>query len=255
MASARIRTECGFKSGAESLTESHEFLGHASQDSKSRSSKARKIEALLACRCTLRGAHLIDIGTGSGVIAKHFADLRADVVATDRDAVRPIPGIPFHRTADSSLPFETGKFDVVIYNHVIEHVGERADQLEHLTEIRRILRPGGLLYIAVPNRWAIMEPHYRIPFLSWISARSASSLLRLTRKGRLYDCRPLSRRELERMLREVGFSAEDVTLEALEHFMRHELSRTMRHIVSIVPRSVVRALMPIIPTIVFIARA
>jgi SAM-dependent methyltransferase len=30
---------------------------------------------------------------------------------------------------------------------------------------RRVLRPGGVLYLAVPNRWSLVGPRYRLPFL------------------------------------------------------------------------------------------
>ncbi len=48
------------------------------------------------------------------------------------------------------IPFDDNHFDVVLCNHVLEHV---RDDLQALKEIRRVLRPGG---------WAIVQ----IPFFS-----------------------------------------------------------------------------------------
>jgi len=48
------------------------------------------------------------------------------------------------------IPFEDGKFDVVLCNHVLEHV---RDDIKAMSEIRRVLKPGG---------WAIMQ----IPFFA-----------------------------------------------------------------------------------------
>lgn len=48
------------------------------------------------------------------------------------------------------MPFEDGKFDAVLCNHVLEHV---ADDIRAMSEIRRVLKPGG---------WAIMQ----IPFFA-----------------------------------------------------------------------------------------
>jgi SAM-dependent methyltransferase len=47
----------------------------------------------------------------------------------------------------TALPFPDADFDVVIANHVLEHV---ADDARALAEIRRVLRPGGWAMLAVP---------------------------------------------------------------------------------------------------------
>ena len=48
------------------------------------------------------------------------------------------------------IPFPENKFDVVLCNHVLEHV---QDDIKAMSEIRRVLKPGG---------WAIMQ----VPFFS-----------------------------------------------------------------------------------------
>src|SRR3546814_18660903 len=100
------------------------------------------------------------------------------------------------------LPFADDSFDVVLSNHVIEHVGEQPEQLAHLSELRRVLTPGGIGYLAVPNRWMLVEPHYRLAFLSWWPHAWRSPYLRLMRKGKFYDCEPLQLGQLETMLDE-----------------------------------------------------
>ena len=52
-----------------------------------------------------------------------------------------------------SLPFGGGRFDVVLCNHVIEHVPEPGNALR---ELFRVLRPGGLLIVGVPNEGCLM---------------------------------------------------------------------------------------------------
>lgn len=47
----------------------------------------------------------------------------------------------------SNLPFKTKSFDVVLLFEVLEHIGSDGQALR---EIRRILSPGGRLYISVP---------------------------------------------------------------------------------------------------------
>lgn len=47
----------------------------------------------------------------------------------------------------TALPYGDARFDLVIANHVLEHVG---DDWKALAEIRRVLRPGGFAILQVP---------------------------------------------------------------------------------------------------------
>jgi len=46
-----------------------------------------------------------------------------------------------------AIPFKAGTFDVVLCNHVLEHV---RDDIAAISEISRVLRPGGLAILQVP---------------------------------------------------------------------------------------------------------
>jgi len=52
------------------------------------------------------------------------------------------------------LPVRTSSIDAVICSEVLEHVPEPATAL---TEISRVLRTGGFLYLTVPQAWGL---HY-----------------------------------------------------------------------------------------------
>ncbi|MEZ6147292.1 MAG: class I SAM-dependent methyltransferase [Planctomycetaceae bacterium] len=43
-----------------------------------------------------------------------------------------------------SLPYEPGEFDVVMSNSIVHHIPE---PFEALREMRRVVRPGGLLFV------------------------------------------------------------------------------------------------------------
>ena len=55
----------------------------------------------------------------------------------------------------TAMPFADDTFDLVICNHVIEHVPdwERLAQ-----ELHRVVRPGGLVYVATPNIYRLSNP-------------------------------------------------------------------------------------------------
>jgi len=150
------------------------------------------------------------------------------------------------------LPFEPDRFDVVISNHVIEHVGDAAAQLRHLQEIRRVLKPEGVAYLAVPNRWMLTEPHYRLKFLSWLPHSWRSPYLRWRGKGDFYDCEPLQLHELEAMLAQSGMTYRNLCIEGWRETFeierpRHWSTRLLRRF----PDALLRPLRPIIPTLMY----
>ena len=192
---------------------------HAVLDLPSRRLKGLKIERLLHLAERCQPIRMLEIGTGSGGIAHYFAThttLQCAVTAVDVVDQRLIDeGYEFHLVQDTTLPFADRSFDVVLSNHVIEHVGERSAQLAHLREIRRIMAPGGVGYLAVPNRWMLVEPHYRLIFLSWFPRRLRTPYLRLMRRGERYDCEPLSMLQLDALLAEAGFAGLHLEVDAL----------------------------------------
>ncbi|MFC3785509.1 SAM-dependent methyltransferase [Sphingopyxis italica] len=229
-----------------------ELNGYAATDRCSRLMKARKIEALLGC--DVAGRDLLDLGAGAGFLADHFLARGASVTAADRDAKAYRGKVPLTPIEGETLPFADVQFDIVIFNHVIEHVGDASRQRAILSEIRRVLRPGGRLYIAVPNKWALIEPHFRLPLLGALPRRAADYLVRHFRKAAGYDCYPLTRAELAALLAEYFPALEDRTSDALSWVVNNELSPLPRRILSLVPDWLKAAAKPIYPTFVVLCR-
>ncbi len=177
---------------------------HAVLDLASRNCKADKIAHLLDLPNRPQPPRLLEIGTGSGGIAHWFAihaTRQCEVTAVDVCDNRLVhDGYSFQMVADVELPFDGASFDAVISNHVIEHVGDANAQQQHLNEVRRVMKSDGVGYLAVPNRWMLTEPHYRLMFFSWWPRAWRTPYLRLWRKDEAYDCEPLQMRQLERML-------------------------------------------------------
>ncbi|HEX5960885.1 MAG TPA: methyltransferase domain-containing protein [Rhodanobacteraceae bacterium] len=242
------------------MTESKRRLPHAALNPAGRLPKAGKIAALLELDSNAGGPlRLLEIGTGSGLIAHYFAtrlELDCEVDAIDVLDQRQITeGYRYQTVTGVELPFAEGSFDVVISNHVIEHVGGADEQLAHLRAMARVLKPGGVAYLATPNRWQLIEPHYRLAFLSWLPKAWRSRYLRWRKAGDHYDCEPLSMPELESMLRASGLDYKNVCADAIRAMDATEPRRNGSIILaSRIPGSWIHALRRFSPTHVYLLR-
>jgi SAM-dependent methyltransferase len=192
-----------------------------------RQPKAAKIRSLLPVAGSSRPLRLLEIGVGSGAIASYFGNLETpsfDVDAVDVVDQRQVRvGYRFRLVEGVDLPYGDGVFDVVISNHVIEHVGGLAQQERHLQEIARVLAPTGAAYLASPNRWQIIEPHFGVPFLSWLPAKVRSRYLSLWAGKRLiYDCEPLNLGSIEQLIARAGLEFQNICIPALRSLIAHE---------------------------------
>lgn len=92
-------------------------------------------------RFDFRGRRLLDLGSGTGTLARGFGG-----VALDRsiEMLRQAPDLPRVASRAEILPFRDGSFDVVTAGHCWHWFdGPRAS-----AEVRRVLRPGGRILIA-----------------------------------------------------------------------------------------------------------
>ncbi len=78
-----------------------------------------------------------------------FTDIRLESTAPGR--VFRVNGAPFlHHDVTQPLPAEDGAFDWAYSEHLIEHISQ-AQALVWLKDVRRLLRPGGLLRLTTPD--------------------------------------------------------------------------------------------------------
>jgi len=100
------------------------------------------------------GERALDLGCGTGAFTALLAGAGADVVGAEvaesalARARAAHPGLAFTLVSiDGPLPFEDSAFTLVWASEVIEHV---ADTARWLSEVRRVLAPGGRLLLSTP---------------------------------------------------------------------------------------------------------
>lgn len=104
-----------------------------------------------------RAARLLDLGCGDGNNLAWLSRFAGHVYGSDYNLVRLVRAAARNRGATIfaadvlRFPSDDGAFDIVYFNHVIEHI---KNDVAALAEARRILKPGGLLVLGTPNEGA-----------------------------------------------------------------------------------------------------
>lgn len=149
-------------------------------------------------------SRILDIGCSAGMITEEIAAPAATVIGVDVDveslayAHRRGGRARFAAAAAERLPFADATFDAAVCNHVYEHV---RDPARLMVEVHRVLRPGGACYFAAGHTLQLIEPHYRLPFLSWLPRAAASAWLRASGRGQRYEERFAAPWKLRGLLR------------------------------------------------------
>ncbi len=227
-------------------------------DEQGRRQKAAKIIAVVRHALgvsDLSGLRAVDVGCSAGFIADELALAGARTSGVDIDE----PGlakarerfgerVDFRLARGEDLPFEDGSVEVVVLNHIYEHV---VDPEAVVADIHRVLTPGGVLYAGVGHRWQVIEPHHRLPFLSWLPQRAADRYMRVTGKGEHYYEQYATPAGLRRLF--AAYDVWDYTLPVLADPAAFSARDTVPSWAAKVPASAMAAALPLVPTYVWTA--
>ncbi len=115
--------------------------------------KRDKVEALLSVLGDVQGKRCLDLGSDNGVVSLLLrqqggtwasGDLTPDTV----EAIRSLVETDVHLVEETKLPFGDREFDVVVVADMIEHVAHEA---AFVSEVARVLKPGGRLIVNTPH--------------------------------------------------------------------------------------------------------
>lgn len=103
------------------------------------------------------GKDVLDIACGEGYGSAMLARVAASVAGVDIDEptiekareAYPAENLGFERGTCEAIPYKRDSFDVVVSFETIEHIEEQAS---FLREVRRVLRPGGVLICSTPDK-------------------------------------------------------------------------------------------------------
>jgi len=117
---------------------------------------------------------ILDLGCGDGANLRWLSSFSKDLWATDYNLLRLSRaeknitklGIKakFFLADIMSFPFKENSFDIIFFNHVIEHIESDLDALQN---IYKITKKGGLVIVGTPN-----EGVWSWKFAYWIEPRT-----------------------------------------------------------------------------------
>jgi ubiquinone/menaquinone biosynthesis C-methylase UbiE/uncharacterized protein YbaR (Trm112 family) len=158
------------------------------------------------------GGRLLEIGCGTAplLVAAENYPQRAGVdiahrwlVVARRRLADAALEVPLICACGEGLPFPDGSFDRVVADSSLETF---RDPAQAAREAFRVLRPGGLFFIATPNKRTIgPDPQTKIWAGTWLPERWTRAIIRRQR-GLVPQRSLMSRASLQRLLRAAGFS-------------------------------------------------
>jgi 2-polyprenyl-3-methyl-5-hydroxy-6-metoxy-1,4-benzoquinol methylase len=146
----------------EQLRQQQEFYdagwrGELERGKEQRGNLQTNLDFLARTRLLKPGDKVLEIGCGIGTVVAELARQGCEVTGTDISHVaieyglRKYAGVHLEVQPAEELRFEDEAFEVVLSFDLFEHIA-RIDR--HLTEVRRVLKPGGYYLFQTPNKYS-----------------------------------------------------------------------------------------------------
>ena len=187
----------------------------------------------------VEGADVLDIGCGDAGAIIAFAERGARCAgiecfdtSLERGRLRAADHgvtVDLRKGVAESIPYPAASFDLVMLDNVLEHVNDRPLTLR---EVRRVLKPGGILYMVTPKPLSLYslwnDPHYDLAGLVLMPRRMQIWYFEKVRGGGegTYDVGVIpTRRAVRRLLAEAEFRITVSPRELWINYLRDRVSR------------------------------
>jgi ubiquinone/menaquinone biosynthesis C-methylase UbiE len=187
----------------------------------------------------VEGARVLDVGCGDAGALIAFAEKGAQCAgiecfdtSLERGRLRAADHgveVDLRKGLAESIPFPDASFDLVMLDNVLEHVTDRPGTLR---EVRRVLKPGGLLYMVTPKPFSLYslwnDPHYDLAGLVLMPRSMQIWYFEKIRGGGkgTYDIGVIPTRwRIRRLLDDAGFRITVSPRELWINYLRDRVSR------------------------------
>ncbi len=141
--------------------------------------REREVVAELAARGA--AGPFLDVGAGAGLLLRAareqgFPGIALELSAPSAELIARTLDVAVHRAAIEEAPLAPRSVGVVAFSHSLEHL---RDPFGALLRARELLRPGGLVHVAVPN-WAAAKRLLAGRHTPWIYAHHVTYFERRT---------------------------------------------------------------------------
>jgi ubiquinone/menaquinone biosynthesis C-methylase UbiE len=229
-----------------------------------RNHKSPKVNKMLA---VLQDAGLLgrpdgialDLGCSGGFFCEGLAQHFQRVVGIDIDSAAidfakensVSSNVEYLLINSDDIPFPDQSVELIICNHVYEHV-PNVNKL--FSEIARVLKPDGVCYLGAASRLVVIEPHFKLPFLSWLPKWLAHRYMRAFGKGNFYYEQLRTYWGIRNMIK--NFSVDDYTLRIIKDPVRYCAQDMIdpTGIIARLPVGLLKAIYPFLPSFIFIIR-
>jgi SAM-dependent methyltransferase len=180
-----------------------------------RAGQERRLQMILSASGNRLAGRMLENGCGVGMYMQHLAPHVGSITGLEFDMERACEA---HLHSPNlvngiceELPFSSGSFDVILSHEVLEHV---QDDRRSVEEMLRVLAPGGVIVLFVPNLGYPFETHGifwrgryhfgNIPLVHYLPSR--------WRRQLIPHVRIYSKSDLERLFKQLPVTVKDQRL-------------------------------------------